>query len=110
MMNREAEQKLVLEQHQMAKQRTDMARKRTGMARSRTNLAFERTLLTNSQTLLAYIRTALAIFTAGVGMFEFIDNMTIVYIGVIMMAVSPAIMVVGIIHYCKVRKKIKLEL
>lgn len=109
-MNSEAEQKLIIEQHQMAQQRTDMADKRTGMARNRTSLAFERTLLTNSQTLLAYIRTALAIFTAGVGMFEFIDHVTIIHIGIAMMAVSPAILVIGVFHFFKVRKKIKLEI
>lgn len=109
-MSSETEQKLVIEQHQMAKQRTDMANKRTGMARNRTNLAFERTLLTNSQTLLAYIRTALALFTAGVGMFEFIDHVTIIHIGIAMMAISPVILVIGIVHFFKVRKKVKIEI
>ena len=106
-MNIEIEEKLAIEQNQMAQYRTDMSEQRTNMAQKRTELAFERTDLTNSQSLLAYIRTALAVFAAGVGMFEFIDNMTIVHIGIAMMAISPVILIVGIIHFFKVRKKIR---
>lgn len=106
-MNSEMEKKLALEQNQMAQQRTDMAHQRTDMAQNRTDLAFERTMLTNSQSLLAYVRTALAMFAAGVGMFEFIDNPAIVHIGIVMMSVSPLILLIGLIHFFKVRKKIK---
>jgi len=86
---------------------TDLAEKRTGLAFERTSLAFERTSLANSQTLLAYSRTAIAVLAAGIGMFEFIDNQTIVTLGIIMMAVAPVIMIIGVVHYFTVRKKIR---
>lgn len=89
----------------MAESRTNLAKKRTGMAEARTNMAFERTALSNSQTLLAYIRTAIAAFAAGIGMFEFVSHPTIIKIGIVFMAVAPAILVTGFVHYFLVRKK-----
>ncbi len=85
---------------------TELAEKRTGLSVERTSLAFERTALANSQTLLAFSRTAIAVFAAGIGMFEFINNQTIVGIGIVLMGVSPIIMIVGIVQYIKVRTKI----
>lgn len=87
---------------------TDLAEKRTGLAFERTSLAFERTALANSQTLLAYCRTAIAVFAAGIGMFEFVSNQTIVTIGVIMMIAAPIIAIVGVVHYFRVKKKITI--
>jgi uncharacterized membrane protein YidH (DUF202 family) len=55
---------------------------------------------------LSYSRTAIAVFAAGIGMFEFIDNQTIVDIGIVLMVCSPVIMAIGIIHYIRVRSKI----
>ncbi|MBQ6496351.1 MAG: DUF202 domain-containing protein [Firmicutes bacterium] len=86
---------------------TELAEKRTGLSVERTSLAFERTSLANSQTLLSYSRTTIAVFAAGIGMFEFISNQTIVTIGVILMAISPVIMIIGVVHYIKVRNKLK---
>ena len=85
---------------------TELAEKRTGLSVERTSLAFERTSLANSQTLLSYSRTAIAVFAAGIGMFEFINDQTIVNIGIAMMVVSPIIMAVGIVHYFRVRNRI----
>lgn len=87
---------------------TELAEKRTGLSVERTNLAFERTALANSQTLLSYSRTAIAVFAAGIGMFEFISNQTIVGIGIALMAASPVIMIIGVVHYIRVRKKINM--
>lgn len=94
------------ERTEMSVDRTNMAKKRTSMAQIRTDMAFERTELSNSQTLLSYLRTAIAVFAAGIGMFEFLRDPTIVHIGVIMMAVSPVILVVGVVHFFVVRKRI----
>lgn len=86
---------------------TELAEKRTGLSVERTSLAFERTSLANSQTLLSYSRTAIAVFAAGIGMFEFINNQTIVNIGIALMIISPIIMIIGVVEYVKVRNKIK---
>ena len=93
-------------QDEMAQERTELAEKRTGMATARTDLAYERTALTNSQTFLAYARTAIATFAAGIGMFEFVSNDAIVKTGIALMAASPIIMIIGIVHFFVVRKRI----
>ena len=87
---------------------TELAEKRTGLSVERTGMAFERTSLANSQTLLSYARTAIAVFAAGIGMFEFINERTIVIIGIVFMAASPVIMIIGVIHYIKVKNRITL--
>ncbi len=79
----------------------------TNMAKVRTEMAFDRTSLTNTQSLLAYIRTAISVFAAGIGMFEFIDNPEVVKFGIVFMAISPAIAVLGFVHYFLFKKKIK---
>lgn len=86
----------------------EMAKERTGLSYERTDLAHERTSLANAQTLLSYIRTAIAVLAAGVGMFEFVDNETIVKLGIVLMAVSPAFVIAGIIHFVVVHRKIDL--
>lgn len=83
-----------------------MAEKRTSMAKNRTKMAFERTSLSNSQTFLAYIRTAVAIFAAGIGMFEFVEHPVIIKVGIAFMAVAPVMLIVGIVHFFVVRKKL----
>lgn len=93
---------------ELAEKRTGLSVERTSLAIERTSLAFERTRLANSQTLLSYSRTAIAVFAAGIGMFEFINDQTIVNIGIALMIVSPIIMIIGVIHYVRVRNKIKL--
>lgn len=95
------------ERTQLAENRTQMAEERTHMAEDRTKMAYERTALANSQTLLSYSRTAIATFAAGIGMFEFVNNLVIVKIGIAFMAVAPVIFIVGLVHYIKVKKKIK---
>jgi len=104
-----SKEKKTLTQDEMARERTDLAELRTGMATERTDLAYERTALTNSQTFLAYCRTAIGTFAAGIGMFEFINNADIIHIGMGMMVASPIIVIVGIVHYIRVRRRIERE-
>lgn len=104
-----SEEKRVLTQDEMARERTDLAELRTGMATERTDLAYERTALTNSQTFLAYCRTAIGTFAAGIGMFEFINNPDIIHVGMGLMAASPAIVIIGGIHFLRVRHRIASE-
>ena len=94
-------------QDEMAQERTMLSEQRTDMATERTNMAYERTSLANSQTFLSYTRTAVAIFAAGIGMFEFVENRTIVLIGIVFMCVSPIMMGVGIFQYVRTRIKIR---
>ena len=108
-MNDGLEEKKVLSQDELARERTELSELRTGMATERTDLAYERTALTNSQTFLAYCRTAIGTFAAGIGMFEFIDNANIVHIGVGLMIVSPLIVILGGIHFFRVRRRLERE-
>ena len=85
----------------------EMAYERTELSGYRTDLAYERTALANSQTILSYFRTAIATFAAGIGMFEFVNNQEIITIGVILMLISPVIALIGIIHFFRVRGRIK---
>ncbi len=90
----------------MAVERTEMASERTAMAIERTEMAFERTRLTNSQTLLAYCRTAIGFLAAGIGMFEFVNNETITHLGILISAIAPIIVGIGITHFILVRRKL----
>ena len=103
------EEKKVLSQDEMARERTDLAELRTGMATERTDLAYERTALTNSQTFLAYCRTAIGTFAAGIGMFEFINNSNIIHIGMALMIASPVIVILGAVHFFRVRHRLERE-
>ena len=85
----------------------EMAYERTELSEYRTDLAYERTALANSQTMLSYFRTAIATFAAGIGMFEFVNNQNIMTIGMALMLISPVIALIGVIHYIRVRRKIK---
>lgn len=85
----------------------EMAFERTELSEYRTDLAYERTALANSQTILSYFRTAIATFAAGIGMFEFVDNQNIMTIGMALMLISPVIALIGIIHFFRVRSRIK---
>ena len=108
-MNDGLEEKKALTQDDLARERTELSELRTGMATERTDLAYERTALTNSQTFLAYCRTAIGTFAAGIGMFEFINNANIVHIGVGLMIASPIIVIVGTIHFFRVRHRLERE-
>lgn len=98
---------MAYERTEMSSERTAMAHERTAMAQERTSMALERTALANSQTLLSYLRTAIGALAAGIGMFEFVNNETIMNLGLIIMFLSPVIAGIGFIHYSLVRRKLK---
>lgn len=107
-LNRQLSQdEMAYERTEMSSERTAMATERTAMAIERTEMALERTALANSQTLLSYIRTAIALLAAGIGMFEFVNNETIVNLGMIIMLLAPVVACIGFIHYIIVRRKLK---
>ena len=76
------------------------------MAAEQTELAFERTKLTNAQTLLAYTRTSIGLLAAGIGMFEFVNNQTVITLGVIIMLIAPVVEAIGIIHFVLTRRRL----
>ena len=98
---------MAYERTEMSSERTARASERTAMAMERTTMALERTALANSQTFLAYVRTAIGVLAAGIGMFEFVNDETIIRLGIIIMFISPVIVGIGIIHYILVRKKLR---
>ena len=108
-MNDGLEEKKVMTQDDLARERTELSELRTGMATERTDLAYERTALTNSQTFLAYCRTAIGTFAAGIGMFEFINNANIIHIGMALMIASPVIVILGAVHFFRVRHRLERE-
>lgn len=97
---------MAYERTEMSSERTAMATERTAMAVERTEMALERTAMANSQTLLSYIRTAIGALAAGIGMFEFVNNETIVHLGLLIMFLSPVIAGIGFIHYILVRRRL----
>lgn len=100
------EEPKIIDQDELAQERTHLAEERTGMANRRTDLAYERTALANAQTLLSYIRTAIGTFAAGIGMFEFVDNPAIVKIGIALMMITPVMVAAGVVHFFAVRSRI----
>lgn len=102
-----SQDEMAYERTEMSSERTAMAMERTSMAEERTSMAIERTSLANSQTLLSYVRTAVGALAAGIGMFEFVNNETIVTLGLILMFLSPVIVGIGFVHYILVRQKLK---
>ena len=97
---------MATERTTMAHERTALAQERTAMAIEQTEMAYERTVLTNSQTLLAYTRTAIALLAAGIGMFEFVNNQTIITLGIIIMLLAPVVEAIGLIHFFLVRRRL----
>lgn len=102
-----SQDEMAYERTEMSSERTAMASERTAMALERTTMALERTLLTNSQTFLSYIRTAIGVLAAGIGMFEFVNNETIISLGLIIIFLSPVVAGIGLVHFLLVRKKLK---
>ena len=70
-------------------------------------LALDRTVLANDRTLLAYIRAFVGAFSAGIAMIKLTDTFSINIAGYILAAMSPVFIIIGIIRYKQVEKKIK---
>lgn len=90
----------------MATERTAMAYERTAMAVEQTEMAYQRTNLTNTQTLLSYTRTAIGLLAAGVGMFAFVNNQSIVALGLILSFLAPVVQTIGLIHFVLSRRRL----
>ena len=73
-------------------------------------LAADRTVLANERTFLAYIRTALTLFAAGVTLIHFFDSVLIIMIGWILMPVGVVTLVIGLVRYRKIQRRIRNEM
>lgn len=73
-------------------------------------LAADRTVLANERTFLAYIRTALTLFAAGVTLTFFFESVVIVMIGWILMPLGVMTLVIGLVRYRKIQRRIRSEM
>lgn len=73
----------------------------------RDHLAYDRTVLANERTLLSYLRTSFALFAAGGTLIKvFSDEQGLVDFGIILLAVGLVVVVVGIIRFFQMKKRI----
>ena len=70
-------------------------------------LAFNRTKLANERTLLAYIRTAIGSCGAGIALLKLLEYPDAKYIGVTLIAAAPVILIVGVLRFIRMNKKVE---
>ncbi|MEN2284409.1 DUF202 domain-containing protein [Algoriphagus sp. SE2] len=70
-------------------------------------LARQRTTLANERTLLSFIRTSLYFLVSGIALFEVEKLNHIRQLGYLAMVLSLVFLVVGIISYFKIKKRLK---
>jgi len=73
-------------------------------------LARDRTVLANERTLLSYIRTFLGFLATGGGLLKFFETYIAQASGYILIAISPVILVIGIIRYLQMRKQLRISI
>ena len=77
---------------------------------SYTKLAEERTLLSNERTLLSYVQTAFAAIVFGFALIQFAaKNEGLVSVGMVAIIGGVIFLIVGLIHYNFLKKRIKQE-
>ena len=79
------------------------------LAVMQSELSVERTKLANRRTLLAYVKSAIALLVAGAGLLKFIQDPIWVITGYAFLALTPIILVVGILDYVHMKKIIVRE-
>ncbi len=73
-------------------------------------MALIRTKLANERTFLAYLRTFIGSFAAGTGFIKFTGDLFFVRVGFVLTAISPVILIFGLIRFIRVRHLIALPL
>lgn len=70
-------------------------------------LAIDRTKLANERTFLAYFRTFIVLLSSGIAIMklEFLEG--IYFLGIILIIVAPIILLIGIIQYYRIKKRIR---
>lgn len=74
---------------------------------TRDKLAIERTHLANERTFLAYTRTAIVLFASAVGIIKIDFFAQVEGLGFFLGYLSPVFLIVGIIRFLQVKRKIK---
>ncbi len=69
-------------------------------------LAADRTVLANERTLLAYIRTFIALIASGAGLVKLFEQPALIHAGIVLVAVSPIILVVGVYRFVAMRGRL----
>jgi len=67
-------------------------------------LALDRTKLANERTLLSYIRVFISFLLTGVGFMELANTPFLIYFGIVLSAVSPLFLIIGIYRFIKLKK------
>jgi len=75
----------------------------------RDDLALHRTILANERTMLSYIRTALTLFAAGATFVKFFDHSFVVTVGWLMIPISLATLIKGLVSYSRTKREIIRE-
>jgi putative membrane protein len=70
-------------------------------------LALDRTILANERTLLSYLRTFIGTFSAGIALVKLFDTVFTNITGLIFAAASPVFIVIGVIRFIQISKKLK---
>ena len=70
-------------------------------------LALDRTVLANERTFLSYLRTFIGTFSAGIAMVHLLDTRFTNIIGYIFIILSPVFIIIGIIRFIRISKKLK---
>lgn len=65
--------------------------------------------LANERTVLAYLRTSLAFLATGVALQEFFDKPFLQTIGFVLIFMSAVVLIMGILSFVRVRKKISQQ-
>lgn len=72
----------------------------------RDHLAEDRTRLANERSLLAYMRTFVGFFASGAGLIKLFEERFFVCAGFILLALSPLFLVVGLVKYYRMLRKL----
>jgi putative membrane protein len=73
----------------------------------RDHLAYDRTVLANERTLLSYLRTSIALFASGGTLLKLLpEEPMMVKLGIVLLSLGLVAVVVGIIRFTQVKKRI----
>lgn len=72
-------------------------------------LAIVRTELANRRTLLSYLNTAIVLFVSGAGLLKLSGSNWLETLGIVMMPVSLAVAIIGVVDYRILRRSIEAE-
>lgn len=70
-------------------------------------LAIDRTHLANERTFLAYFRSFLVFASTGVAILQLDVLSEIIYLGWVLISISPIFLILGLYNFVRMKKKIK---